>query len=335
LKRVVFLDDLKESNIRPEKIYDEYKQFLLDDLQKYFSDSSVLIKIDCPGCLNKDHKYIFRKMGFDYRACNKCGTLFVSPRPTDEALKTFYKTSRASLFLRKNILNNTSRSRSKEIFSYRIQWVMGLVEEYFPGAEVYLDYATKYPALLRQLEETGFFKSIISVSPECYDQEYLIPKTATITEDLELATNSVDIFAAFEVLERVFDPGRLFKDAEITCKKNGLIVVTSTTASGFEYQVLGEHSPNVFPPDRLNLLSLEALIQRIEKTGFKIIEVSTPGRLDVEMVKKAYDKNSDIPLDPFWKYLFRCRSESALHSLQEYLQQFQLSSHVRIAAIKK
>ena len=46
-------------------------------------------------------------------------------------------------------------------------------------------------------------------------------------------------------------------------------------------------------------------------------------------------KIPDIPIDPFWKYLFRYRNESALHSLQEYLQQFQLSSHVRIAAIKK
>jgi ribosomal protein S27E len=335
LKRVVFLDDLKESDIRPEKVYDEYKRFLSEDVQKYFCDPSILIKIDCPGCSNNNHEFVFNKMGFNYRACNKCGTFFVSPRPAAEALRTFYKNSTASLFLRKNILENTSESRSKQIFSYRIQWIMGLVEEYSPDAKVYLDYATKYPALLRQLNETNFFKSIISAFPECYEQEHLLPDNINITKDLEVVKNSTDVFAAFEVVERTFDPGKLFNDGQSTCKKNGLFIITSTTASGFEYQVLGEYSPNVFPPDRLNLLSLEALMRQIEKAGFKIIEVSTPGRLDVEMVKKTYEKNPDIPLDPFWKYLFRYRNENALHSLQEYLQQFQLSSHVRIAAIKK
>ena len=77
------------------------------------------------------------------------------------------------------------------------------------------------------------------------------------------------------------------------------------------------------------------MTKQIENAGFEVIEASTPGRLDVEMVKKTYEKRPDIPLESFWKYIFSCRNESALHSLQEYLQQFQLSSHVRIAAIKK
>ena len=137
------------------------------------------------------------------------------------------------------------------------------------------------------------------------------------------------------MVERVFDPKKLFDDAYHACKKNGLFILTSATSSGFEYQVLGEHSPNLIAPDRLNLLSLESLTNQIENAGFEIIEMSTPGRLDVEMVKRAYENNPEIMIEPFWKYLFKYRDENALKSLQEYLQRFQLSSHVRIAAIKK
>ena len=111
--------------------------------------------------------------------------------------------------------------------------------------------------------------------------------------------------------------------------------MTSATSSGFEYQVLKEHSPNIIVPDRLNILALEALVDQIEKAGFEVIELSTPGRLDVEIVKRAYEKDPNIPLDSFWKYIFDSRDANALHSFQEYLQQFRLSSHVRIAAIKK
>lgn len=335
MKRVVFLNDLKESDIRPESIYNEYKDLLCKDIEEYFSNSSSLKKIDCPGCANQKTKFVFAKMGFDYHVCENCGSLFVSPRPTDEALRTFYKNSSAGLFLRKHFLKDTLESRSEKVFSYRIQWIIGLMEEFLPDAEVFLEYGTKYPTFLQELNSYGHFKSIVSVLPECYEQENLLPQNVRIIKEDSVKDRTVDIYAAFEVVEKAYDPGKIFSNAFNSCNESGILIITSAVASGFEYQVLGENSPNVIPPDRINLLSLEALTSQIEKAGFQIIEVSTPGRLDVEMVKKTYDKNPDIPLDPFWKYLFRYRNENALHSLQEYLQQFQLSSHVRIAAIKR
>ena len=335
MKRVVFLNDSKESDIRPESIYNEYKKLLSKDIGKYFSDRSMLKEIVCPGCSDENSDMAFNKMGFSYRSCKKCSSLFVSPRPDDEALRNFYRNSSAGLFLRKTFLKDTLDSRSQKVFSYRVQWIVGLIEEYMPSAEVVLDYWTRYPTFLKQLDDVGLLRSIISFMPECYEQEGLLPKNVNVSIDDGIVEDSVDIFVVFEVVERISDPEKIFVTARKACRKDGLFIMTSTTSSGFEYQVLGENSPNVIPPDRINLLSLEALRSRIEKAGFEIIEISTPGRLDVEMVKKAYEKNPDIPLDPFWKYLFRHRDENAVHALQEYLQQFQLSSHVRIAAIRK
>ncbi len=335
MKRVVFLNDLKESDIRPESTYNEYKDLLVEDIKKYFTDPASLTSIDCPGCSAENSELIFSKMGFDYLACNKCGSWFVSPRPSDDVLRDFYKNSDAGNFLRKIFLGDTIESRSKKVFSYRLQWIMSLIEEYLPEAKVMLDYATRYPTFLKQLSDNSELESILSVYPECYEQENLLPENIRILNTSTIMADSTDIFAAFEVVERVFDPGMLFATAFKASRKNGLFVMTSTTSSGFEYKVLGEHSPNIVPPGRLNLLSLEALVSQIEKAGFEIIEVSTPGRLDIEMVKKTFDNNPDIPLDPFWKYLFSFRNENALHAFQEYLQEFQLSSHVRIAAIKK
>lgn len=335
MKRVVFLNDLKESEIRPEKIYNEYKDRLSSDIKQFFPDQSSLLEIDCPGCLENENKFVFSRIGFNYNKCGRCGTLFVSPRPTDDALRNFYENSDAGIFLRKTFLNDTMEFRSKKVFSYNIQWITGIIEEYLPDTKIFLDYNTRYPTFLKQLNETNSFDSIISVLPECYGQEDMLPRNARIVWDDNIEENSVDIFAAFEVVEKIFSPAKLFSTAYKACKKNGLFLITSAVSTGFEYLVLGEHSPNIIFPDRINLLSLEALITRIEKAGFKIIEISTPGRLDVEMVKNTYKKNPGIPLDPFWKYFFDNRDENAVHSLQEYLQQFQLSSHVRIAAVKK
>jgi hypothetical protein len=294
-----------------------------------------LVKVACPGCLNKNSKGVFKKDGFNYCICDKCGSFFVSPRPSDEALRDFYKNSRAGIFLRKKFLTNTLESRSKNIFSYRIQWITGLVEEYAPSAKVFLDYGTRYPTFMKELDNTGIFSSFFSVKPEYFGQEDLLPKNVKTAEAKCIFKEDIDVFAAFEIVERVFSPRELFRQASAACRKGGLFIITSATSSGFEYQVLKEHSPNIIAPDRLNILALEALTNQIEKSGFEIIEVSTPGRLDVEIVKRVYEKNPGIPLDSFWKYIFNNRDANALHSFQEYLQQFRLSSHVRIAAIKK
>ena len=49
MKNVVLLDDLKESDIRPEGIYDEYKQLLSDDILRYFFRYFFIGHRDCPG----------------------------------------------------------------------------------------------------------------------------------------------------------------------------------------------------------------------------------------------------------------------------------------------
>jgi len=335
MKNVVFLDDLKESDIRPEKIYNEYKDLLSRDARKYFSDASLLVKVSCPGCLSKNNETTFDKDGFNYCLCGKCGSYFVSPRPTDEALSDFYKNSSSGIFLRKTLLKNTLEARSKNIFSYRTQWITGLVEEYQPNPKVFLDYGTRYPIFLNELNSTGIFSSLFLLNPECYNKDELLPCHSKVVENNYILENEVDVFAAFEIVERVFSPRELFRRAFKACRDGGLFVITSATSSGFEYQVLKEHSPNIIVPDRLNILALETLAEQIKTAGFEIIEVSTPGRLDVEIVKRTYEENPDLPLDSFWRYIFNNRDAAALHSFQEYLQQFRLSSHVRIAAIKQ
>lgn len=335
MRNVVFLDDLKESEIRPEHIYDEYKRLVDKDIKQYFSDKSLLTDIKCPGCQSKGEEKRFVKNGFTYHICGICGSWYASPRPSEEALRNFYKDSSSGKFLREVFFKKTSETRAQNVFSYRTQWLVDLVGEYLSKKGIFLDYGTRYPDFLKELNESGVFSSFISFMPQCYEQEDLLLKNAKILKDPGEFAGKVDVFAAFEIIERVFSPKDLFDLAYRSCAKNGMFVITSVTASGFEYQILRDISPNVIVPDRLNILSLEAMISRIKNAGFEIIEVSTPGRFDVETVKREYEKDRGIPIDGFWKYIFDNRGKEALRSLQEYLQHFQLSSHVRIAAIKK
>ena len=126
-----------------------------------------------------------------------------------------------------------------------------------------------------------------------------------------------------------------FETAAQYIEPGGLLLFSTASCSGFEYLVLGEHAPNINPINRMNLLSMKALENKVQQAGFEIIELSTPGRLDVEIVSKALEHNPQIHLDGFWGHFFTRRDDKSRQRLQKFLQENLLSSHVRIAARKK
>ena len=157
MKRVMFLEDLGESEIRPDSLYDKYKDILSQEIASFFPDQSLFVKTNCPGCDSKKFKKAFVKFGFQYCKCSKCDSLFVSPRPTSTMLSNFYQNSRAVSFWRSEIATKTKESRYRHQLFPVSQWVMELVDEYLPGAKVLLDYNSKYSGLLGTINENQRF----------------------------------------------------------------------------------------------------------------------------------------------------------------------------------
>lgn len=335
MRRVVFLEDLREMEIRPDTLYEQYKEMVRDELAEIFTDKSRLVKTDCPGCGGKRYKKAFVKMGFQYNRCSRCGSLFASPRPTAEMLDDFYRNSKAAMFWRNEIAAKTREARYRNQMFPLGQWVLELADEYLPDAGVFMDYRSKYPGLLTAMSEVCKFNKIIAIKPELAGEKDLLPEDVIISDGVNNGVEKADVLTAFEVIERIFDPAAFIRKVHGMCKSQGLFFLTTNTGSGFEYQVLNGKSPRLHPPDRLNLLSIEALRELLTGAGFELIELSTPGRLDVEIVRAAVASDPSIKLPEFLRYIFTNRDEKAWHSLQDFLQQNRLSSYVRIAARKQ
>jgi SAM-dependent methyltransferase len=335
MRRVVFLEDLRETEIRPDSLYEHYKEMVRDELKAFLADKSQLVKTDCPGCGGKRYRKAFVKMGFRYNLCRRCGSLFASPRPTAERLDSFYRDSKAIAYWRNEVAARTREARYRNQFFPLGQWVLELADEYLPEAGTFADYRSKYPALLSTIDEAGKFKRTVSVKPELPLVKGLLPESVGILDDIAAIKEKTDVFTAFEVIERIFDPIAFIKEVHRACRPRGLFFFTTNTSSGFEYQILNGESPRLHPPDRINLLSIEAIQNILNDTGFEVIELSTPGRLDVEIVRTATTNNPDIPLPEFLRYIFKSRDEKAWHALQGFLQQSRLSSYVRVMARKR
>ena len=64
---------MKEEEIRPQAVFDEYLRLAKIDIETYFKDVPYE-EIRCLACDSKGN-YTFHKNRFDYLLCPDCGTL--------------------------------------------------------------------------------------------------------------------------------------------------------------------------------------------------------------------------------------------------------------------
>lgn len=334
MRKTVLVNDLVASDISYGFLYEQYKRLLEKDITTYFIKPKSLVEVACPGCGKKRNQDIYKKMKMNFKVCSACGTYYVCPRPDPISLEKFYQYSNSCRYWRKESLN-LPKSKLRNLHSPRVQWILELTDEFLNDVSSFMDIETKYPFFINQVTVQKIFKSIILYNPKVYEQEKLFPDGIVTEYNLCDYIGKISMVTAFESLERMFDPGNLFSVASKCCRPGGLLLITTATCSGFEFQVLGENAPNINPINRMNLLSLEALRERVEAVGFEIIELSTPGRLDVENVRRLINESDNIKIHPFWKYIYEYRNKETWQSLQNFLQLNCLSAHVRIAARKK
>jgi len=334
MKTVVLANDLTSVDIVDSSAYKEYTKLLEDDIADYFSMKSALEEVNCPGCDQSEHKKIYKKLGMTFKQCAFCESHYVSPRPGPKLQQEFYKNSKACKFWRGQVAG-LEDSQLNSIYGSRINWISDLVDKFFPEAFLLMDFGTKFSFLLKHISERQIFKHIGSFQPELFEYNDSLPEGILGTEELKNYEGKVSVFTAFEVVERICDPKQVFSAASRFCQPGGLLLLTVASCTGFEYQVLGENAPNLNPINRMNLLSIEALENLIREAGFEILEFSTPGQLDVDIVQRAIEKKKDLEIDSFWRYIFESRTEKTWQALQNFLQENRLSSHVRVAARKK
>ncbi len=147
--------------------------------------------------------------------------------------------------------------------------------------------------------------------------------------------SSANVIEAFDVLDGAYDPQAYLKDCRRKLAAGGLLFLSSTSSVGMDIQVLWEHAQRISPPDHLNLFSPEGIEGCLERNGFELLELSTPGQLDVDILLNYLRNEPDAQVPSFIRYLLTKRGEDAHQALQEFLQHYRLSSFLRVVARRR
>ena len=95
----------------------------------------------------------------------------------------------------------------------------------------------------------------------------------------------VDAIMAFELIEHLFNPLTFVNKIESLLEDNGVFILTAPNIEGFDLALLGKNSDNIIAPNHLNYFNPRSIQILLEKSGFGIIHIETPGVLDLNIVE--------------------------------------------------
>ncbi|MFC1808893.1 class I SAM-dependent methyltransferase [Candidatus Omnitrophota bacterium] len=328
---------MKEEDIRPKEMKARFASLSKEDASKLLQNKNDFLNVLCPACKSNAHKKAFIKEGYRFVVCEGCFTLFVNPRPTPLQLKKYYKESASWRYWGEVLFPKTEEKRRQAIFLPRAHRLMEIFKKYKFKPNRLVDVGAGYGIFCEEAKKLSLAKEIIAVEPctslaKACEEKGLCVINNTIEET---NLNNIDVITCFELVEHLFCPERFLELCYNGLTKNGLLIITTINIDGFDLRILGHLSENIAAPTHLNYFTIESLTLLLRKVGFDVIEVQTPGKLDVDLVRKKILGGQISKKEfPFMNYLLIDKWDDVSSSLQEFLVENKLSSHLWLVAKK-
>lgn len=328
---------MKEEDIRPERLMQEYHALYEEDVRSLLSKSAMFVDVPCPACRSGMCLPLFEKEGFKFVECKDCGTVYVNPRPTAGMLGEYYAGSKGMALWNDKIFPASEDTRREKIFAPRARRVAELCKKHGVTTGFLLDAGAGFGTFCEEIVKLGLFDKVAAVEPSRSLAQNCRKKGLDVIEDtienVEFA--NADVITNFELIEHLFDPEFFLKGCSRALADGGLLMITTPNFQGFDLSILGRLSENVAGPNHLNYFNIKSLCRLLDGCGFEVLETLTPGLLDAEIVrKKVVSGDLDVSGRPFLKSLLIDNWDSMHENFQSFLADNRLSSHLWVVARK-
>jgi SAM-dependent methyltransferase len=326
---------VKEEEIRKRDVLNRYLDLVQEDSVQLLQGRSAFMKIDCPACSNTKLVSQFDKMGFSYVQCEKCETLFVSPRPAHQDLMKIYVDSPSTRFWVNDFFLPMAEARREKIFAPRAEFIA----ERFPDIKSgrIADIGAGFGLFLEEMKKMLPESDLVAIEPStdmariCREKGLSVLETSL--EDVD-PDERFDLMTAFELFEHLHDPLPFVEKVHSLLNRGGYLFLTTLNGFGFDIQILWERAKSVFPPHHLNFFNPHSIETLLVRKRFEIVEIATPGQLDWDIIEGGYRHEG---LDPgrFFKTVSRYGTNDAKRDLQQWIREYNFSSHMRVIAKKR
>ena len=324
---------MKESEIRPKEKFDQYLRLAKIDTVSFFSDV-VKNEINCPSC-EQLGEHSFKKDGFDYSECIQCQTLYVSPRPEEKAFLDYYTNSPSSKFWATTFYKETENIRREKIWKPKAKLILDELEKQNISDCQIIDIGGGYGIFAEEMQKISSHPvTIIEPGPHlarvCRKKGFQVVEKFLENVSISDLSDGQKCFVSFELFEHLYSPKIFLKHLIDLMQPNDIFIFTTLSGTGLDIQVLWENSPSVSPPHHLNFFNPKSVRKLMEETGYECINISTPGKLDIDILvnNKEHIKNR------FWKTFIETANENQKQKWQDTIKESGWSSHMMVVCKK-
>ena len=328
---------VNEEEIRPEKIFSEYLRLTKIDTKNYFGNSKK-IEINCPACGKNDSENWANKNDFQYNICNNCKTIYVSPRPLIEHFNLYYKDSPSTKYWATTFYKLTENARREKLWKPKAKLVKDLIIKHQGLNEIksLVDIGGGYAVFDEEISKLldiniTVIEPSIHLAKICRDKGFkVIEKFMEDVKNNEL-DNERKCFVSFELFEHLHDPQNFLINLFKCMNSGDMLIFTTLSGMGLDVQLLGKNAKALSPPHHLNFFNPKSAKELLENCGFSVLEASTPGKLDIDIL----ERNRKFIKDNFWTNFLDYANQDEKDKMQNLISGFGLSSHMMITSIKK
>jgi 2-polyprenyl-3-methyl-5-hydroxy-6-metoxy-1,4-benzoquinol methylase len=318
---------MKEKEIRPKKIFNKFLYLASLDAKKYFNKKKI--KVNCVACGSKG-KFSFKKNNFSYWVCQDCETLFVNPRPKADAFQNYYTKSSSIKFLASTLYEKTKESRKKKIWIPRAKMIVEKLKKKIKNYSC-VDIGGGYGIFAKEIFKL-IKRDVMVIEPSPFMAEVcrkkklqVIQKFLESVEKKELPEEK-KVFTCFELIEHLHNPSKFIKNLRKLMNKEDLFIFTTLSSTGVDILTLWNNSRSVNPPHHINFFNPKSIVIFLKKHGFKIVDISTPGKLDINIL----ENDKLLIQDRFWRAFLMFAKEKDKIKMQNLVSDLNFSSHMMV-----
>lgn len=317
---------MKEEEIRPRHIFDEYLRLAERDTEAFFGRADRQ-SVCCPGCGARG-ELSFVKHGFTYEVCARCHTLFVSPRPPAEAFARYYRDSDSARYWASTFYRETAEARREKLWKPKSRMVYELLGG---GDYALLDIGGGYGIFAEEYRLlSGRTVTVIEPGPALADvcRGRGLPVIERFLENVQPADlpPAPRAFVSFELFEHLHDPEAFCRHLHQLMAPGDRFLFTTLSGTGADIQALWQDSKSVSPPHHLNFFNPRSVRLLLERAGFDVLRVTTPGQLDVDIMANSREHIKDR----FWRTFVTLADDAQRAAMQAFLAAHGFSSHMMV-----
>lgn len=329
------VEGLSEAELCPPGLLQAQEEAHQRDIETLlWPREAEFVVVPCPACASQDSERVFTKFKLAYRTCRACGTLYMSPRPTEAVLRDFYEKSEAYLIWAEQIFPASEDARARKIHGPWFDRIVEACARYNVTRGRLLEVGPGFGTFAAIAQESGLFVDVSVVEPTPDLARRCRARGLNVIEkpiELLQKMGAVDVVCSFEVIEHLFAPREFLLSCRRAMRENKLLVLSCPNGEGFDIATLGAKSLAV-DAEHLNLFNPRSLTRLVESCGFMAREVTTPGRLDAEFVRDAI-LSGDFDADSaFLRQVLIDDWDRLGGPFQKFLADNGLSSHMWLVA---